>query len=478
MLFNSMNFLGIFLPITLLLYYLPMFRNVQIYVLLLASLIFYAFNHLEFLILLVISASINGVISYCAQIMKTRKEKLLFVGFGVVLNLLILSVFKYGKLLYTFFVGNDGIGTFILTLPLPIGISFYTFQGIGLLVDVWRNDHNYFNEQKLSFKEHFLNTVFFISFFPHSIAGPIVKAYTFLPQIGTKKITDIDIIGILKTLVVGFFLKTVIADNIQNYTFWIAYPYFKEAGAVQLVAMMYGYSIQIFADFAGYSLIAIGIAALFGYHLPSNFNFPYLSQTFQEFWTRWHMSLSAWLKEYLYFSLGGNKKGKIRTYINLFLVMLLGGLWHGAAWNYMAWGGVHGIMLAAERALLRTERGIIVDKYIQAHSLLKFIRWAMIFSLVSWAWLFFKLPNFSWAMEYTTSIFTNMFIAGKKLGNWPPIIFCFIYSVPIAIYHLGAKYRVTDSRMWPMLEPIVYAFLLFCIIFNGGTSDAFIYFQF
>lgn len=342
MLFNSQEFILLFLPLTLLIYYLPVFRKVQVYILILSGFIFYGYNHLEFLGLLILSGVFNAITSYFTQQAENIGTRKCIAFSGVVFNLTLLAAFKYGKLLYTTFGGTDGM-EWILLLPLPIGISFYTFQGISLLVDVMKNDHNYFAERRLDFKTHFIHTVFFISFFPHSVAGPIVKSYYFLPQIKEKHLGDINFTKIFKILILGFFLKTVIADNIQNYTFWMAYPYFTYLSTAELFIMMIGFSIQIFADFAGYSLIAIGIAALYGYHLPDNFNFPYVSQTFKEFWKRWHMSLSAWLQEYLYFPLGGNRKGKVRTYINLMLVMLLGGLWHGAAWNYLAWGGVHDI---------------------------------------------------------------------------------------------------------------------------------------
>lgn len=481
MLFNSFNFLCIFLPITLLLYYGLLSVSAgggQLSVLIVAGFVFYACNHLEFLALLIASGLINGCFSYWSQNSTTLSKRRFFALMGVVLNLCLLGFFKYGKLIYGTFFSTGDIGDWILALPLPIGISFYTFQGISLLMDVMRNDHNFFAERKLDFKTHIIHTVFFLSFFPHSVAGPIVKSYYFLPQIQRKYFHDINFVKVFKILIVGFFLKVVIADNIQNYTFWIAYPYFLSAGTVQLWIMMIGYSVQIFADFAGYSLIAIGIAALFGYHLPDNFNFPYVSTSFREFWRRWHMSLSAWLREYLYFSLGGNRKGKVRTYVNLMLVMFLGGFWHGAAWNYLAWGGVHGILLAIERYFLNTKPGIFFTNLEACNKVVSFCHWIIVFMMVSWAWLFFKLPDFSQALAYTQAMFTIS--AANKIGSKDVIYFCIMYySLPVLAYHLIYYYELPQYiKKWKAYESIIYAVMLLLILGNGGTSSAFIYFQF
>ncbi len=478
MLFHSPEFFFLFLPILLVLYYFPPFRAVQLFILIAGGLFFYAVNHLEFVLLLILSVAVNSVFSYLVWQSTEHRKRFALAAMGIVLNLSLLGFFKYGKLIYTTFFGVSGPGEFLLTLPLPIGISFYTFQGIGLLVDVLRNDHSFFSARRPPLKEHVLKTIFFISFFPHSIAGPIVKAYTFYPQIQKKSFGDVDLLRIAKILILGYFLKMVVADNIQNYTFWIAYPYFLDIGSLQLFMMMIGYSIQIFADFAGYSLIAIGIAALFGYELPSNFNFPYISRSFREFWQRWHMSLSAWLKEYLYFSLGGNRKGHVRTYLNLFIVMILGGGWHGAGWNYLAWGGIHGTLLAMERLISETGWGHRLSQRYEADALASILKGLVVFLLVSWAWLFFKLPDFSMAMQYTWRMLTNWLQTGKAFVDKTVILFCLLYAVPVVLYHAGALRHWAEHRLWPRFEPLVYAVMLFLIFVNRGSSDAFIYFQF
>ena len=241
--------------------------------------------------------------------------------------------------------------------------------------------------------EHFRNTALFKSFFPYLVAGPIVKAHEFYPQIEAKNLQDIAWETAFRCLVVGYFLKMVVADNLKDATFWIEYPHFLRHSSVGLLALLFGFSMQIFADFAGYSLIAIGLGHLFGYNLPTNFNFPYLSRSFSEFWKRWHISLSTWLRDYLYFPLGGNRKGKIRTYLNLFIVMFLGGLWHGASWKYAVWGSFHGLALAVER-LFRNKINL------PRHWVLDSLRVLVVFSFVTFAWLLFRLPTLKQVYDY------------------------------------------------------------------------------
>ena len=342
MLFTSLPFLVLFF-ITFSIYYLPYLRKYQVSILVIASLFFYAYDEPWFTLLLLFSASINILTSYYVVYGNQKNRKLIAVS-GIVLNLAGLAFFKYSPLIsQTLFSADSSVGHFLLKIPLPIGISFFTFEGISLVIDVWRDK----KEDKTttlvtpSLARHAQRTLFFISFFPHLIAGPILKAHDFYPQIAEKNFRNIAWESAFKTLITGYFLKMVVADNLKNFTFWIAYPYFEAYSTIDLCTMLFGYSIQIFADFAGYSLIAIGLAKLFGYDFQTNFYFPYISTSFKEFWKRWHISLSTFLMQYLYIPLGGNRKGKFRTYLNLLLTMVLGGLWHGAAWSYATWGLFH-----------------------------------------------------------------------------------------------------------------------------------------
>lgn len=272
MLFNSWMFVGLVLA-TFLLYYLPVAKKLQVYILLLASFVFYAYDSFVLLVLLLASGILNAVSSYGARFWKKPR---LFAATGVIINLLLLALFKYGGLISNSFLdANDGIGRLLCTLPLPLGISFYTFSGISLVVDAFKGRYDdVINGPKPSFSQHIKNTLLYICFFPKLLAGPIAKSKEFFSEIKSKSISQIDWVFIFKSLVVGYFLKMVIADNLKDFTFWMAYPYFEHRGTGTLILMVFGYSIQMFADFAGYSLIAIGVAALFGYKLPKNFNFP------------------------------------------------------------------------------------------------------------------------------------------------------------------------------------------------------------
>ena len=349
MLFTSKAFL-VLLTITLFIYYNNLFKNVQIWTLIISSIIFYSYNEPLHVIILLFSILINAFASYFI-VYGNKNFKYVYAFSGVFLNLILLIYFKYVTLFaHTFLNPNTSTFDFLSKIPLPIGISFFTFQGISLIIDIYKGEKISGNEVvSKSFITHFKNVFFFKSFFPQLISGPIVKAYDFFPQIAYKSYRDLDYNKIFQLLILGYFFKCVVADNLKDFTQWISYPYFLGKPTITLASLLFAYSFQIFADFAGYSLIAIGLAKLFGYNFNINFNFPYISQSFKEFWKRWHISLSTFLMEYLYFPLGGNKKGKIRMYFNLLIVMLLGGLWHGAAWSYLFWGAFHGIALVIER---------------------------------------------------------------------------------------------------------------------------------
>ncbi len=468
MLFNSFPFV-ILLLTTFTFYYLPFLKKMQIQLLIVSSLIFYGFHNPELVLLLIFSALTNAITSYLICYGNSKIKKLTAI-IGVCANLAVLFFFKYSPLFAkTLLFETSSFGAFLMSIPLPIGISFFTFQGISLVFDVY--SEKFFNNKETiprSFYTYTKNVVFFISFFPQLIAGPVVKAHDFLYQIRIKNIQNIEWQSVIKSLILGYFLKMVVADNLKDFTYWIAYPYFLNQSSITLIIMLFGYSFQIFADFAGYSLIAIGLAGLFGYNLKINFNFPYIARSFKEFWKRWHISLSTFLKEYLYIPLGGNRKGRIRTYINLMITMFLGGLWHGAAWSYAVWGLFHGLALAIERLMsefIKIPRNIFTD----------IISMILIFIMVTFAWLLFKLPNFNHVIEYMNAIANNF----NKWDDIRIITFVPIYGAPVIIYHLVHLISIK----WPAfiskeIKPVIYGIMMFLILFNSGTSGTFIYFQF
>jgi alginate O-acetyltransferase complex protein AlgI len=470
MLFTDPMFV-LLVVVTGLLYYLPATCRWQPWWMSLAGLVFYAWESPGLLSLLLASIAVNVIASHRVAHGRASLRLPWAVG-GVVANLGMLLFFKYSPLFARTVLddGDSSIGRFLIQLPLPIGISFFTFQGISLMVEVYRSNHSspVPDDQALvprNFADHLGNTMLFKSFFPNLIAGPIIKAHEFYPQIQPKRFAEIPWNAAFRALVTGYFLKMVVADNLRESTFWITHPFFLGQSTVTLLALLFGYSMQIFADFAGYSLIAIGLAALFGYRLPANFRQPYLSRSFAEFWRRWHISLSTWLRDYLYLPLGGNRRGACRTYANLFVVMLLGGLWHGAAWSYAVWGALHGAALALERCC----RGHI---RLPDHPLIAVPRALGVFAFVSLAWLLFKLPSFPQVLDYIGAIAANE-------GPTKPLRVCHIlfYSAPVVALH--GWHLLKGGRFDPTrLEPVALGLMLAGIVVESGTPGAFIYFQF
>jgi len=490
MLFTSLPFAA-FLAITFLLYYWKPLRQFQVWLLVVASLIFYSWQTPALVFLVIASVLINAYTTFRVGLSDPKGARK-WAAAGVIVNLAVLAAFKYGGLLSTT-LQHVLLGkvAWPLYIPLPIGISFYTFEGISLLADTFRlrdKDPATFVRGDFQidrrFGRHLRNTALFIAFFPHLIAGPILKARHFFPQISTKYFRDIEWETAIRSLIVGFFLKTVVADNLKDYTFWIAYPAYESLSGKTALVLLFGYSFQIFADFAGYSLIAIGLGYMFGYELPINFNFPYISKSFSEFWRRWHISLSTWLRDYLYFPLGGNRKGNGRTYINLMTVMIVGGFWHGAAWSYMVWGGYHGILLALERLILG-DKAVASDmpsKNLKEH-VVNAARVTFVFVMVTFGWLLFKLPDFGEAVGYLKIMATHW----KGSLDMTRALPVFVYSFPLIVYYWWNLPKVLEWRaksaekplgVFRWLEAIGYAFAIFAICTNGGSSGEFIYFQF
>jgi alginate O-acetyltransferase complex protein AlgI len=463
----------LFFATTFALYYLVPGGHQQVLVLVAASLFFYAWESPQLLGVFLISWLITGISSHLVLTALLPSRRRLFATVGVIANLGLLGLFKY-KFLAIHYLPElahqapHSVSEWLILAPLPIGISFYTFHGISLLVDVFRGNQAiqaYSGDRPGGWVRHFSGTLLYLSFFPQLIAGPIIKAKDFFPQVGIKRLRDIDYAGCFRTLVLGFFLKSVVADNLSEQTFWIAFPYFRWRPSIDLLLMLYGYSAQIFADFAGYSLIAIGLAGLLGYRLPENFNFPYFSTSIADFWRRWHISLSSWLRDYLYVPLGGSRKGVPRTYVNLIIVMLLGGLWHGAALSFAVWGLWHGVGLALERPWLQSR--IMTDPRPGANVLRAFI----VFNFVTLGWLFFKLQDFSQAMAYLRTLLHSD-ATGFSRGM---AFFVLAYSFPVFAYHLASVYR---TRLPLGLKDAAYGVMLFFIITNQGPATPFIYFQF
>ena len=481
MLFNSWSF-AIFLPLVFLVNYLGRTTAWQLGVLTAASFVFYGWTDPSLVPLLAASTFINGL---CAQQLLTpgmapaRRRVALRLGLGF--NLGALAFYKYASLLTGLVVSREWSQALHEVIPLPIGISFYTFQGISLILESWWAGERGLaglpvpapGSSAAKYVGFHARIWFFKAFFPQLVAGPIVKAGEFLHQIGAKRFRDIDWNDAVRKLVLGFFLKCVVADNLKDETAVLNGSGFLELPRWNLVALLYGFSFQILADFAGYSLIAQGLARLFGYQLPINFDSPYLSRSFTEFWRRWHISLSSWLRQYLYLPLGGNRRGAWRTHFNLFVVMFLGGLWHGAAWSYAIWGTAHGLLLAIER-MARGESKLQKDP---PWTLWGILRALLVFSAVSVLWLLFKLPQFSQVLAFGRCVVHN---SGSTQTQ--PIFVIALFSLPIVAWHVWSALRPCRIRLpshWIVpVETAIYATALGCVLTNSGSAGDFIYFQF
>jgi alginate O-acetyltransferase complex protein AlgI len=512
MLFTTWTFL-IFLAVTFSAYHLlpwPARHRFwwQIGLLTVASYVFYAWHTPWLVIILAASTWINAYVTLRLVRHGTpAEERKKWVTFAIMANLGVLIFFKYTSLVVGTFLPQSWWshwGFDLTQIPLPVGISFFTFQGISLVVDVYRKPSvvqgqeevgswevqargaSATSNQQLTMEKRpltlFFKVAFFKAFFPQLVAGPIVKAHEFMHQIGAKTLASVNWDDAVKKLILGFFLKMVVADNLREATAWLHYPEFMGAPGVTLLFMLYAFSFQICADFAGYSLIAMGLARLFGYQLPINFNFPYISQSITEFWRRWHISLSTWLKEYLYIPLGGNRRGELRTYANLIIVMLLGGLWHGAAWSFMVWGGAHGILLALERLLGVKTESAEHQHFRISNFIISAFRIFLIFNLVSLLWLLFQLPNFNDVILYLKELAT-----WKTTGKSPQIYFAVaVFGFPIVAYHFWGAVKASHWEPFARRHPelagrllnLAYALLLFFIVTNSGNPGAFIYFQF
>jgi alginate O-acetyltransferase complex protein AlgI len=440
-------------------------------VLIVSSAVFYAWHIPVYIGILLLSAGIDyWAAIWLDRVPEARRRKrrwILALSLGT--NLGLLAFFKYSGFLLEVLADLFGAGTGGRLSPdfgiaLPMGISFYTFQSMSYTIDVYRGH--------LKALRGFWRFFLFISFFPQLVAGPIVRAVEFLPQMPRPRRLRARVAYEGAWLIVsGFFLKMVCADNLAIYVdeYWPRAAW-EDSGSGFALWLALMFSGQIFADFAGYSNIARGTAYLLGYRLPINFNAPYLATSFKNFWERWHITLSRWLRDYLYVSLGGNRRGRVRTYVNLMLVMLLGGLWHGAAYNFIVWGAIHGAALAVER-LLHLHR----DDGWASHAGVRVAWFFVVQSAVLVAWIYFR----SESLAEAGAILQNI----AALHDWsvgPRELVGLLFLLPIVLHH--AYVWLEEHRRFEPVAAPARAVLAACMVYAiatlyAGTAD-FIYFQF
>lgn len=393
LLFNN-GFFVYFFFLFILLYYLFRERYTARTAILSAfSLYFFYKASGSFVLLVIISAVLDFILSNLISRQKNLRAKRSLLVLSIVSNLGLLFYFKYTNFFIEICNNSLGAGFHPLNILLPVGISFYTFENISYTVDVYH--------RKIEPERTFLNYLLFLSFFPKLVMGPIVRASDFIPQL--KKpyvVTERDFTEGFYLIVTGLFKKVVISDYITtNYVNYIFDAPSLHTGLECLLAV-YGYAIVIYCDFSGYSDVAIGIAKWLGITIPANFNAPYKSMSIAEFWRRWHISLSSWLRDYLYIPLGGNRHGTLRTYIHLFITMLLGGLWHGASWNFIVWGGLHGGALAVHKVWSDVKK----KDYQRTSRLKRIVSIILTFHVVCLGWIFFRSSSFDLAFQMMQQI--------------------------------------------------------------------------
>ena len=474
MLFNSITFI-LFFAIVLAIHHLPINWTWKKLNLLLASYLFYAAWSPPFVLMLWLSTFVDFFAAN--QIAKTdqKRAKNFWLFISLLVNLSMLGFFKYGG----FFVENmvSVAGAYgwnyhpaTLSIVLPVGISFYTFQTMSYTIDVYRG--------KSAPSSSFLDFALFVTFFPQLVAGPIVRPSQLLPQFKKEhQATHPQLLWGLGLMTVGLFQKIVLADTflapVSDAVFGAPAPMLTMDAWMGAIA----FGGQIFFDFSGYSTIAIGAALALGFSLPQNFRFPYAAIGFSDFWKRWHISLSSWLRDYLYIPLGGSQGGAIRTYVNLMITMLLGGLWHGASWTFIVWGGLHGFYLWIER---------LISPWIKnkAWSKTGFARWAgalLTFALVMITWVFFRAPDFKTSWMIIGSMF------GFTGGHAFPVIASshFVLALVVIICMLITHWFMRDRTLEEVVGKIpwwfgsiIWATMIVLIILAQGGGGAFIYFQF
>jgi D-alanyl-lipoteichoic acid acyltransferase DltB (MBOAT superfamily) len=476
MFFNSFIFflyMAVVLPVA---YLLP--RRAKVIHLLVASYVFYGYWDWRFCSLLAISTIVDYFVGrrLFATEEPRRRKRLLLVSVAV--NLGILGFFKY----FNFFVGSVEavaaqfglhVDSLHLNIILPVGISFYTFQTMSYTIDIYR--------RRLEPTDSFLDFALFVSFFPQLVAGPIERARNLLPQIARlTNPTRTQVSDGLVLITIGYFKKVLIGDTTGRIVVQIfGQDHLYQSPELLLALLLF--SVQIYADFSGYSNIARGLAKLLGLELMVNFEQPYLAANITEFWRRWHISLSSWLKDYLYIALGGNRRGPKRTYVNLMLTMLLGGLWHGASWSFVVWGGLHGLYLAGHKFLLGERR--IADRFTYRGpvSLLRYLGCLLATNLlVLLTWLFFRAQTFGQAFY-----FLDQFVhwqGNDLLPRLTGICLTFLAAVlilDVAEYATRSHVYLYKLRSRPAVAGVCTAMLLLVILYMATAKPLpFVYFQF
>lgn len=469
MVFSSLEFLTVFLPVVLLLYYLMPGKGRNV-LLLLASLVFYAWGEPIYIVIMLVSIALNYLFGLGIDRFEQKKnaQKAILIV-SVIVNLLMLGVFKYGNFVIENINAVAHTAIPQMKLSLPIGISFFTFQAMSYVFDVYRKD--------AQAQKNILNFGLYISLFPQLIAGPIVRYKTVAEEINHRTVDFALAAKGIKRFLIGLAKKVLLANNIGY--LWSLLTENTDghltASAAWLGAI--AYTFQIYFDFSGYSDMAIGLGNLFGFHFLENFNYPYISTSITEFWRRWHISLGTWFKEYVYIPLGGNRKGKLRQVRNILIVWLLTGLWHGASWNFVFWGLYYGLFLLLEK--------FVLNRFLP--KLPSFVRHLYTLLVVIFGWVIFAFDDTAQLFAYFGSMFgANGFADGNfvysLVSNAVLLLILLLASTPLCA-SLGKKLEKKCKKKpaaFTALETVWYLllFVLSVAYLVDSTYNPFIYFRF
>jgi len=490
MFFNSIDF-ALFFPVVFILYWLVAKKlKIRNLLILVASYVFYGWWDERFLILIVISSAVDYFIGLKLGRTNNKVVRKWLLGASLFVNLGFLFYFKYANFFIESFVNSfrlfgSEIEISTLHIILPVGISFYTFQTLSYTIDVYRG--------KIKPTKDILAFFSFVAFFPQLVAGPIERASHLLPQFHkTYTFNYNQIKSGLLLMAFGLFKKMVIADRAALYVNEV----YSDVDSFGSVTYIYGtilFAFQIYCDFSGYSDIAIGVSRTMGFDLMKNFNLPYFATSLTDFWRRWHISLSTWFRDYVYIPLGGSRKGKLRTYINLFAVFVISGLWHGAAWTFVIWGAIHGFVLMVEKGIQEFKIPVLPRGIISGHNFA--VRWffqLVIFAIVCLAWIFFRANSLTDAWTVLSGIFTKFnwrdllnqetYLVGFKAYEFRVVVISILVLIGVEIYHRKYNLVRTVQNLNIVLRWIFYLIIVFAIILFGmygeNTTQEFIYFQF
>lgn len=465
MVFSSFTFLFVFLPAVLLTYFLAKKRKYRNIVLFIFSLIFYAWGEPIYVLLMVLSIAVNYAIAIKIDSTKNGKKKWMVID--VIFNIGIIGFFKYGNfiiqninMLFNFNIGE-------MNLSLPIGISFYTFQVLSYVIDVYK--------KTVPAQKNIINLGMYVTLFPQLIAGPIVRYETIADEIENRKEKFSEVVEGLKRFFIGLGKKVLIANQMALIADTIYGGDLQTTGTITLWLAAISYTLQIYFDFSGYSDMAIGLGRIFGFHFLENFNYPYIAKSITDFWRRWHISLSTWFRDYVYIPLGGNRVSKIKWIRNILIVWLLTGLWHGASWNFILWGVYYGLILIIEKLFL----GKLIQK------LPKFLQHIYALFFIIMGWVIFRIEDFSkmgtvferMFIYKPSGILDNIILNFNIFSCLPFVLIGIIGSVPILA---KLKDKTKEKLSYNILSNI-WAFAIFIVsvcFLLSATYNPFIYFRF